>query len=136
MSICKIAKNLEQFLYRKSTRIVVVTRGFIKHISRHTDKNKIIFCPNGITVAQLNDEASPVTRLSLNIPDKPIIGYYGILGESQNIIEFAQIISKQDHFHFLIVGFGQHYDAIRKLNFKNVTLLSLDKPMENGAKIG
>lgn len=116
---------LEKFLYYKADAIVVLTQGFINHINKVISNKKIFYAPNGIsTTTNLNHSASSFDiHLPLD-PNKITIGYFGVLGEAQDIHSFCSKLSHYaDHFQLLILGFGSQFELIKRSNFSNTIIL-------------
>lgn len=109
--VIRLARSLEAFLYRSSSRITVVTRAFARDIESHGyPKERIVFLPNG-TVPEI---FHPVARdpdliRTLGLQDCFVVGFFGNHGIAQNlegVVDAAARLAHDDRFRFLFVGEG------------------------------
>lgn len=123
-------EQLELFLYRKASRVVVVTHSFKENISlRGIDPAKIDVVTNGVLTANFparTQDAEIVERLGLS--DRFVVGYLGTHGMAHNldfILDCAPAAPPK--VHFIFIGGGarkQHLEArVRQEGFDNVTML-------------
>ena len=128
----------EEFLYKKSDKIVVVTDSFKKDlVSRSIDPNKIIVIKNSVNsnlFKPMNKDYDLVNKLRLR--KKFVVGYIGTLGESQGlevVCQSARIFKKMniENISIIIVGDGsdrsnleQYIKKHRLLNIKIVPRVS------------
>jgi len=124
-------EQIELFLYRQATRIVVVTDAFKENISaRGISKGKIDVVKNGVILSQY--PVLPKSKSLLeehNLEGKFIIGYMGTHGLAHKldfILECAREVKDPD-IHFVFVGNGAKREELleqkKRLNLKNVSLL-------------
>lgn len=134
------ATRLEESCYTRAQRIVVVTRGIKKRlIARGIPAEKIILITNGANTDhfQFNPDKRAQIRSMLNIEDKFVILYPGILGIAYNfnlIFQAAKILQDDPAYHFLILGEGpQKADIVKTLQNDlppNIMLLH-EQPYDN-----
>jgi glycosyltransferase involved in cell wall biosynthesis len=124
-------EKLEMFLYRKASRIVVVTRSFKENIvSRGIPEEKILIIKNGANIDLFHPvEKNQEILSSLNLHNKFIVGYIGTHGMAHKldfIMECAAEIT-DDSIHFLLIGDGAEKENIQakaaELGLKNVSFL-------------
>jgi len=128
----RLLEMLELFLYRKSAKVVTVTRAFGADIARRgIPEKKIAFIPNGADTTRFtpgpSDEA---LRRTLNLEGKFLVLYIGAHGISQGlpkVLEAAERLASHLDIHFLFVGEGADKEKMetlcRERHLKNVTLL-------------
>lgn len=109
----QIMKRLELFLARKSDRIISITQGFKDVlISEGIENRKISVITNGVDTKDL------IRRIYNNNSELFLMGYYGVLGLTQNIAEtlpYADVIKKYcESFQYLIIGEGAHKEKIAR----------------------
>lgn len=130
----RILKWFEIRGYKKSSQVICLTPGIEKQVRQNVpDEKKILCAKNGFR----KDLYFP-TRKNLKLRDelglqsKVVIGYYGALGRSQNIIEITDIALKAEslglrHIHFLIAGSGEQENLLRErvenIKVNNLTFL-------------
>jgi len=123
-------EKLELFLYRKATKIVVVTDSFKKNIaSRGIDSNKIYVVKNGVYLHRFK----PVTKdklllEKLGLEDKFVVGYIGTHGLAHKLDFILNSISELDsNIHFLFLGDGAEKENLlelyEKLGLTNTTFI-------------
>ena len=124
-------EKLELFLYRKATKIIVVTNAFKEDISkRGIPKSKIEVIKNGVV---LNNypvlEKSNALLQELNLEGKFIVGYMGTHGLAHKldfILNCCKVITDPD-IHFVFVGDGAKKPELlaqkNELQLSNVTFL-------------
>jgi len=129
--VIKILEKIELFLYRRATRIVVVTNAFKENIAaRGISKAKIDVVKNGVVLQNYQPHRKSKKMLKeLSLEGKFVVGYMGTHGMAHKldfILEAAKSVTDPD-IHFLFVGNGamkkqllQQKDA---LNLTNVTML-------------
>jgi len=112
--------GLEEFIYKRSDAIVVLTEGFKKEISkRGISKEKIYVIKNGVNKAREVLQKTVNLRKEYNLENKFIIGYAGSLGKAQgliNLVEAAEILhtKKIDNVSFVIIGEGDNKEDLEK----------------------
>lgn len=132
----KIGKRLENFSYRHSSKIIVLSKG-IKHNLENkkvpNEKMSIVYNwvdeKSVVSIDRSNN--SMVSEFNID-PDKFIVTYAGNIGVAQGvetIISAAKLLAENDHIQFVIVGNGAREEECKKLarKLKNVIFL----PMQN-----
>lgn len=124
--ILKFLEAIELFLYRRASRVVVVTRGFAENIIRRGIKQeKLVIVTNGvsddeITKATLPAEDGSVDKLRNELQLHPltkVILYIGAHGTSQalgQIIDVARMMMSHTEVLFLFVGDGADKARLQK----------------------
>jgi len=124
------AQWLERFLYRKATKIIVVTKGMHNLLrSRGIDKNKLELIPNGTNTSIFMNRGNAILKkLSLN--DKFVVGYSGILGVAQGMEQLCKLVERMkqhEDVHFMFIGDGPKKAIIQEIKIErqltNLTLL-------------
>jgi glycosyltransferase involved in cell wall biosynthesis len=129
----KIVSKWCNFLYKKASKITVISPGFKKElISRGVDERKIQviynWCDEAHLHPSLNDKNLPK---KLNVKSKFNIVFAGNMGKAQalgTVLNAAKIIKyKYKKIHFIFVGDGVELDDLKKLklslNLSNVQFL-------------
>jgi colanic acid biosynthesis glycosyl transferase WcaI len=112
--------RLEEFIYKRSDAIVVLTEGFKNEISeRGISKDKIYVIRNGVNKAREVLKKTIDLRKEYNLQNKFIIGYAGSLGTAQgliNLVEAAEILhtKKIENVSFVIIGEGDNKEDLEK----------------------
>ena len=109
----RVMKKIELHLARKAKRISSITNGFKKVlVSEGVDERKIYVITNGV------DTDGLTRREYKDAGEQFVMGYYGVLGLTQNITEtfpYADEIRKHvENFKYLVIGEGAHKEKIRK----------------------
>ncbi len=107
----RIMKGIELHLARRAWRVISITKGFKEVLSSEgVDSRKIYVITNGVDTYDL------VKRNYSDVREKFVLGYYGVLGLTQNIVEtfpYADVIRKHcADFQYLIIGEGAHKGKI------------------------
>ncbi len=124
-------EKIELFLYRKATRIVVVTDAFKKNISgRGIPQGKIDVVKNGVVLRnypELPKSQELLTKHKLH--GKFIVGYMGTHGLAHKldfVLDCAAAVT-DPNVHFVFVGNGAKREELlaqkKRLNLANVSLL-------------
>ena len=126
-------ERLELYLYRKASRIVVVTEAFKANmVGRGIDGGKISVIKNGICRSEFvpGEKDSGLAEL-LGINGKRVVAYIGTHGMAHRldfILDCAQEMQAGGRVHFLLIGDGAEKEALLKkaeaLKLKNVTMLA------------
>ena len=130
-SALHLLKRLDFFLYRRASRIVVVTQGIKNNLTeRGIDQAKIHVVTNGANL----DLFHPVSRdkellAKLGLEGKTVLGYIGTHGMAQGldfILDCAARIS-DERIHFMFAGDGAEKKNLLtkagEMSLKNVTFL-------------
>lgn len=129
--VINFLEKVELFLYRKATRIVVVTNAFKENIAaRGISKAKINVVKNGVVLHNYKVQSKSEKLLKeLNLQGKYVVGYMGTHGMAHKldfILDAAKSVTDPD-IHFLFVGNGAMKEQLLKqkeaLNLTNVTML-------------
>jgi len=127
----KLAKLLEEWIYKKASLISVVTEGKKNAlVARGIEKEKIILISNGFDMEFLDFPVDKNLRKNLGLEDKFIVLYAGIIGKAQGLDIILTAAEKCDdqRLHFLLVGEGVEKDKliaiVEKKGLKNITFLS------------
>jgi len=112
-----ISEKLERLYYCYATHIVVVTKGIRDRlISRGLPKNKISLIPNGSN-PEVFHPMKPLKRDELELKDKFVVGYAGILGIAQGmeiLCELIEAMKMETDICFLFIGEGPKKEQVRK----------------------
>ena len=138
----KIGRKLENYIYRNSDKIIVISEGFKRNIvEKGVEESKIEIVSNWINM----DETVPVARENNSVFDefslereKFWVVYAGNFGEVQGadvVLDAAQLLSDNDDIGFAVFGGGSRFAAAkeRAAGMKNVfahDLLPLDRVSE------
>jgi glycosyltransferase involved in cell wall biosynthesis len=128
-----IAEKLELFLYRRASRIIVVTRGFIKDLlSKGVPREKLVLISNGVDVEffKPRPRANYIAE-KYGLDNRFVVSYTGNLGLAQGIdtiIESAELVKDQKDIVFMLIG-----DGVVK---KNVMASAKNKGLSNIIFVG
>jgi glycosyltransferase involved in cell wall biosynthesis len=139
--LIKIFRVLEKLIYVLSDKVVVYSESNKRYISTKIYQEKIAIIPNWhdrtIKVLEKNNEL----RKKLDIEDKFVIAYAGIMSFSQDletVVNVAKILKEEKNIVFLLVGDGPQKKAIEKkinsLKLSNVIMLPF-QPRETYSKL-
>ena len=127
--IINILEKLELFLYRQADLIVSVTHSFkseLKNRGVSADKIKVVL--NGVDLERYKPlqekDKSLADKYDLN--NKFVIGYIGTHGLAhalENVIEAAELITKENNIRIIFVGGGADRKRLEKI--------ALDRGLEN-----
>lgn len=130
--ITNILEKMELFFYRKSKRLIMVTKSFKENVvNRGIDSNKVHVITNGVNQElfypkQKNKEI--IEKYNLN--DKFVISYVGAHGISQNlstILQVAKSLKDEKDIQFLFIGEGAEKDKLKQIaseqGIKNVIFI-------------
>nr|WP_281285211.1 glycosyltransferase family 4 protein [Alkalicoccus halolimnae] len=130
--VTNILEKMELFFYRKSSRLIMVTKAFKENVvSRGINGNKVHVITNGVNqdlfYPRMKDEEL-INEYKLN--DKFIISYAGAHGISQNlsvILNAAQALEEYEDIQFLFIGEGAEKEKLKRtvsdLNISNVKFI-------------
>jgi glycosyltransferase involved in cell wall biosynthesis len=110
---------VEMFLYRKSARVVSVTRSFKDILVRRgIDGSKIEVITNGVDISQFKPRPKdPELTARLGMTGKFVAGYIGTHGLAhglETLLEAAERLRGQD-FVFLFLGDGARKEALKQM---------------------
>jgi glycosyltransferase involved in cell wall biosynthesis len=118
--LIRIAEWIEMVCYRKSRKVIVVTKRFGKHVaSKGIDRKKIAFIPNGADTEAFSPRKTGETiRERYHLSSKFVVSYTGTLGRKHNalsVLEAAMILRKEKDVVFLFVGDGADKQRLLKM---------------------
>lgn len=137
-------EKLELFLYRKATRIIVLTQSFKKElISRGIGAQKIDVVTNGVDLSLFKPRKKNDGLLKkLGIENRFIAGYIGTIGMAhglETLLEAAEILQRTsgaENIHILILGDGAKKDTLKQMailkRLHNITFMSTVPKSEVG----
>lgn len=139
--LIKIFRILEKLIYVLSDKVVVYSESNKRYISTKTYEEKIAIIPNWhdrtIKVLEKHNEL----RRKLDIEDKFVLVYAGIMSFSQDldtIVNAAKILKEEKNIVFLLVGDGPQKKGIEKkinsLKLSNVIMLPF-QPRDTYSKL-
>ncbi len=118
--LLRVLGRIAGFLYRKATRIVVVTSAFKDHLIKHWQLpgEKISIVENGVESSLFSPEAERKTlRSQLDLADQFVVAYIGTMGMAHGLdtlIEAAGMLQRiAPRISFLLVGEGADKDRIQ-----------------------
>lgn len=129
--VLKLIDQLVMFLYKKATRIVVVTDSFKPRIAAcGVNDSKIKVVKNGVLLDQFQPQEKEESLLNgLGLEGKFIVAYIGTHGMAHKldfILECAGLVKDPD-IHFLFIGAGAMKNRLQRqveeLQLTNVTML-------------
>lgn len=103
-----------RFLYRRSDRLVVVSRAFIDEIvNQGVDRTKIVYYPNGIDLDfyRRDGPTSPVVE---SLEEGFTISYVGTIGRAHGLSVVIDAARSLDDVQFLIVGDGAEREELEE----------------------
>ena len=110
------------FLYRKASRIVVVSPAFKDHLIKHwqVPAGKISVIENGVETNLFGPQnADPDLRRELGAEGKFLVSYIGTIGVAQGLESLLEAASRMQHCSpdvlFLLVGDGAEKERIQSL---------------------
>lgn len=115
--------QLEHFLYRKASRIIVLFKKAVNYVEQKgINSNKIIYLPNGVDLKRFDDydQTLPLEleQLFNQLEGKFIgiyIGSHGLANGLDGILDTAKIIRDNNELlHFLFVGDGPEKERLRQ----------------------
>ena len=130
----KIGRVIENFTYRNSDIIIVISQDFKKNImAKGVPEDKIVVVYNWVDQNAVKSiprsENKLFARYNLD-PAKFYVTYNGNIGLTQNmdmLLEVAKALEANEDIHFVLVGNGAYLDQVKQIikdrNIGNVTLL-------------
>lgn len=129
----KFIDSFERYIYRKSSKISVITEGFRDNlIKKGVSKDKIEYIPNWALLMDMpvKSESTQITKKELSVV------YSGAIGKKDNIetiIEAAKLL-RNEPIKFTIAGDGPKKNTLIELanryELKNITFLPLQPVKE------
>jgi len=132
-AIVRWGERLERFLYHKANYITVVTHAKReKLISKGVSSHKLSVVPNGVDFDLLNPDRKNGIPELLNLKEKFLVTYAGLIGIFQGIeivIDAASILCDYKDIHFLIIGDGikrfELEQRVEQKQLSNITFIPL-----------
>jgi glycosyltransferase involved in cell wall biosynthesis len=130
--ITKTLEKMELYFYRKSKRLIMVTKSFKENVvNRGIDSNKVHVITNGVNQELFYPKQKSKGIIEkYNLNDKFVITYVGAHGISQNlntILKVAKSLEKDKEFQFLFIGEGAEKDKLKQIaneqQINNVTFV-------------
>ncbi|WP_342433481.1 glycosyltransferase family 4 protein [Neobacillus sp. FSL H8-0543] len=130
--ITNILEKMELFFYRKSKRLIMVTKSFKENVvSRGIDGSKVHVITNGVNQEMFYPREKSISIIDkYNLENKFVISYVGAHGISQNlstILEVANSLKEYMDIHFLFIGEGAEKDKLKNIasgqGISNVTFI-------------
>jgi len=130
--ITNILEKMELFFYRKSKKLIMVTKSFKENVvDRGIDGNKVHVITNGVNQKLFYPkEKNKLIIDKYELDDKFIISYVGAHGISQNlstILKVAKGLEKEKDIQFLFIGEGAEKDKLKDIaseqEISNVTFI-------------
>jgi len=125
-----LLEKVELFLYRKASKVVVVTDSFKRNISsRGIDEEKIEVVKNGVYLDKFKPIPKDKTIMEkLGLEKKFVIGYIGTHGMAHKLDFILNSIKNLDkNIHFLFLGDGAEKQKLlvlnKKLGLQNTTFI-------------
>lgn len=114
----KALRQLEELLYRRASRIVVVTRSFRRIlVERGFDERKIDFFPNGLDGGLFSPDPPEGVTEPDPWPGKFVVSFAGTVGMAHGIgtlLEAATLLRHEvPEVRFVVAGGGAELDALR-----------------------
>ena len=117
--ILKWLEKLELYLYRKSTRVIVVTDAFKQNITkRGIPEDKIHVIKNGANLTLFKPRSTDNSiKQKLNINGSFVVGYIGTHGLAHSLSFIVRSLKKikDDNIKFLFIGDGAEKENVVKL---------------------
>jgi glycosyltransferase involved in cell wall biosynthesis len=122
-NIFKLMRAVENYVYRRSRAIIVLTNAFREElINRGINKDKIFVARNGVNKDAFRNTGKNIDILNrYNLKNKKVVGYIGSMGSAQglsNVIEAARISYERngDDIAFMLVGEGAEKEELQRLS--------------------
>lgn len=125
--ITNILEKMELFFYRKSKRLIMVTKSFKENVaSRGIDGDKVYVITNGVNQELFYPRKKSISIIDkYGLEDKFVISYVGAHGISQNlstILEVAKSLEDENDIELLFIGEGAEKDQLKNIaHEKNIT---------------
>tara|TARA_B100000900_G_scaffold408689_1_gene423360 strand:- start:856 stop:2088 length:1233 start_codon:yes stop_codon:yes gene_type:complete len=131
--VINILERLEMFLYHKADMIISVTHRFKSEIEKRgvsADKIKVVL--NGVDLEKYHPllKKDEIFATKYDLKSKFVIGYIGTHGLAhglENVIEAAELISKEDNIRIIFVGGGADRLRLERMvcerGIKNIVMI-------------
>lgn len=117
----RLLGHIADFLYRKSTRTVVVTDAFAKHLVEHRQvpQEKIAVVENGVETELFSPRAATDLRRQLDAEGKFVVCYIGTIGVAHGLGTLVETAARlqtvRPEILFLLVGEGADKARLEEL---------------------
>lgn len=123
-------EKLELFLYRKATKVIVVTHAFKENISRRgIDPDKIEVVTNGVLMENFRPRPRDAALVEAHgLAGKFVVGYLGTHGMAHKLDFILDCVEEAPaNVHFLFIGGGAEKpkleERVTREGYTNVTML-------------
>lgn len=126
-TITSILEKMELFFYRKSKRLIMVTKSFKDNVvSRGIHEEKVHVVTNGVNQELFYPREKNKSLINTyELANKFVISYMGAHGISQNlctILKAAEALKGEIDIQFLFIGEGAEKDQLKKIaSEENIT---------------
>ncbi|ETI69188.1 glycosyltransferase family 4 protein [Neobacillus vireti] len=130
--ITNILEMMELFFYRKSKKLIMVTKSFKENVvGRGIEGNKVHVITNGVNQELFYPREKNISLLNkYGLNNKFVISYVGAHGISQNlstILKVAKSLESDKDIQFLFIGEGAEKDKLKNIvseqDISNVTFI-------------
>ena len=115
--LVRLIERAERFLYARADTLVALSEGIRAGIvDRGGASGKVVLVPNGTDDWMIDQPIRPTTNFPLDTNHHFVCSYIGALGRwnsLETLLECAKLV-EGSRVRFLIVGDGDHRDALRK----------------------
>lgn len=116
----KLALLWENFMYRKSHKIVALSNGISENlVKKGISQDKISVIPNGADIKDCNPLDCIKLRKKLHLEDKFVVifaGLFGLISKIEILIEVAKELQTEKNIQFLFLGEGiKKQDMVTKV---------------------
>lgn len=119
-TITNILEKMELFFYRKSKRLIMVTKSFKDNVvNRGIDGDKVYVITNGVNQDLFYPRGKDESIIEkYELQNKFVISYVGAHGISQNlstVLKVAKALNEDKEIQFLFIGEGAEKDKLKKI---------------------
>lgn len=119
--ITNILEKMELFFYKKSKKLIMVTKSFKENVvNRGIDNNKVHVITNGVNQEMFYPmDKNKKLIYKYNLDGKFVVSYVGAHGISQNlstILKVAKNLKEESNIHFLFIGEGAEKDKLKHIS--------------------
>ena len=129
-----LMQRLNRWLYKNTSKIIVVGRDMSELVRRKTNglETPVTFIPNWAELESVSPMSRDQNKLlgDLNLRDKFVLLYAGNMGppnDIESIVAAAELLRKDDCFHFVFLGAGVKkvglVNEVQDRGLSNVTVL-------------
>lgn len=115
----RLIERVERFLYARADTLVALSEGIrVGIVARGGAPEKVVLIPNGADDSTIDAPIQPVPSFPIDTSRHFVCAYVGALGRwnsLETVLDAAQRLDgEHDRVRFLLVGDGDHRDALRK----------------------